>query len=76
MTVPIDIWQAWQRTPAADHWGRVVAIFLAEWNGITIGWPEGEGNERFEIFRVADSTIVTEAELPSREAQALDWRTA
>lgn len=49
-------------------------MFLTKWNGIAVGWPEGEDAERFDIFRVADSTIVSHDELPNREALGLDWQ--
>jgi hypothetical protein len=72
--VPTDLLKAWQRCPASDAWARPVEIRTATWNGEAIGQPAGEDGEAFDIFRVGDSSVITEDELTSAEACRLDWQ--
>ncbi len=65
---------AWGKCPDANDWGPVETMLLATWRDIEIGWPQGAHSEMFSIFRIADSSVVTEEELSGREALALDWR--
>ena len=65
---------AWLKCPAADDWPHCIdRLITATWQGIAIGWPLYQG-ESFEIYRLEDSTVVTEEDLPTEQALALEWK--
>ena len=65
--------QAWQRCPGARVWdGAIDSMLLARWNDEDIGWPSFEG-EVLLIFRLSDSTVIEDEELPCEEALSLRW---
>lgn len=62
---------AWQRCADCTSWPKSIdTLLLLNWQGQEIAWPMFD-TEGFSIFRVADSSVVDEEDLPSVEG--LDW---